>query len=183
MNESNSLMTNAPADAVVICGSCGRQAQMQDTFQLQGAHYCAQCKPQVMQRIASGEPIVSPAAEEMRRKYIKHEASVKSIGILYYLGGIALVVAGISIAIAAIAGVRRDTAAVSAILGVGLAILGIGQFSVGAGLRRLRSWARIPVGILSGIGLLGFPMGTIINGYILYLVFSEKGTTVFSPEY
>ena len=47
----------------------------------------------------------------------------------------------------------------------------------------MKKSARVPTGILSGIGLLGFPLGTIINGYILYLVFSQKGTTVFSDEY
>jgi hypothetical protein len=47
----------------------------------------------------------------------------------------------------------------------------------------LRKWARIPTGILSGLGLLGFPLGTLINGYILYLIFSQKGKTVFSEEY
>src|SRR4030095_8127226 len=57
------------------------------------------------------------------------------------------------------------------------------QLWVGTGLRRLRRWARIPTGILSGIGLLGFPIGTIINGYILYLIFSQKGKVVFSDEY
>lgn len=49
--------------------------------------------------------------------------------------------------------------------------------------RKLKSWARIPTAILSGIGLLGFPVGTLINGYILYLVFSRKGVTVFSDDY
>jgi hypothetical protein len=49
--------------------------------------------------------------------------------------------------------------------------------------RRLKPWARIGSGILSGIGLLGFPIGTIINGYILYLLFSKKGSMVFSDEY
>jgi hypothetical protein len=37
--------------------------------------------------------------------------------------------------------------------------------------------------VLSGIGLLGFPIGTLINGYILYLFLSKKGRTVFAPEY
>ena len=63
---------------------------------------------------------------------------------------------------------------------LGLAAL---QIWAGIGLRRLSPWARIPSGILSGFGLLGFPIGTLINGYILYLLFSKKGTTVFSEEY
>ena len=63
------------------------------------------------------------------------------------------------------------------------ALLGAGQIWVGTGLRRLRRWARIPTGILSGLGLLGFPLGTVINAYILYLIFSQKGKMVFSDEY
>jgi len=64
-----------------------------------------------------------------------------------------------------------------------LLVMGTGLIWVGTGLRRLRKWARIPTGILSGIGLLGFPLGTLINGYILYLIFSQKGKTVFSEDY
>ena len=72
-------------------------------------------------------------------------------------------------------------------LAVGILVLYLaftaGFFYVGKGLRALNPNVKIPVGILSGIGLLGFPIGTIINGYILYLVLSEKGKMVFSPGY
>ena len=37
--------------------------------------------------------------------------------------------------------------------------------------------------MLSAIGLLGFPIGTLINGYILYLFLSKKGRTIFAPAY
>jgi hypothetical protein len=37
--------------------------------------------------------------------------------------------------------------------------------------------------VLSEVGLLGFPIGTLINGYILYLLLSKKGRKVFSDEY
>ena len=62
-------------------------------------------------------------------------------------------------------------------------VLGIGQFCVGYGLRRLKRWSRVPSGILSGLGLLAIPIGTLINAYILYLIFSKKGKMVFSDEY
>jgi hypothetical protein len=54
---------------------------------------------------------------------------------------------------------------------------------VGIGVRGLKSWARIPAGILSSIGLLYLGLGTIVNAYILYLLFCQKGKTVFSDEY
>jgi hypothetical protein len=70
-------------------------------------------------------------------------------------------------------------------LGAALFLLTVGglQLWVGLGLRKLRPWTRIAAGILSGIGLIAFPLGTLINGYILYLLFSKKGSTVFSADY
>ncbi|MEJ1963822.1 MAG: hypothetical protein WDO56_20595 [Gammaproteobacteria bacterium] len=54
---------------------------------------------------------------------------------------------------------------------------------VGRGLRKLRPWARITTLVLSGIGLLGFPVGTLINGYILYLLLAKKGKRIFEDDY
>ena len=34
-----------------------------------------------------------------------------------------------------------------------------------------------------GTGLIGFPVGTLINAYILYVVFCEQGRMVFSDDY
>ncbi len=64
-----------------------------------------------------------------------------------------------------------------------LPVIGIVQFVTAFGLRGLQRWARIPTGLFSALGLLGFPLGTFINGYILYLVFSAKGSMVFSEDY
>ena len=37
--------------------------------------------------------------------------------------------------------------------------------------------------ILAAIGLIGFPVGTLISAYILYLLGCQKGVQVFSDEY
>ena len=88
------------------------------------------------------------------------------------LSGIGLVLLGVS---------RQSVQ--HAVVGVPIMLLAVGEFSIGLGLRRLRPWARLGAPILSGIGLLAFPLGTIINAYILYLVLSAKGPAVFlSPE-
>lgn len=128
------------------------------------------------------------AAERIREEHIAHEASIRSTGCGCGLifACIALVIAGL--VFAALSG--GVSAEVSAESGLPVAVM-IGFYSVllllyGAsayGLRNLKPWARIPAGIVAGIGLLGFPIGTIINGYILYLLFSSKGATVFSDEY
>jgi GYF domain 2 len=162
------------------CALCGRSVPASEIFSLAGAQYCAACKPEILQRISVGQPIATQGAEEMRNTYIKHEASVKSIGVLYYLGAIAVFMAGI---VAVIPGATKVTGPEAVFLAVFFLFLSAAQILVGTGLRRLRKWAKIPTGILAGVGLLGFPLGTLINGYILYLVFSKKGAMVFSDEY
>jgi hypothetical protein len=126
----------------------------------------------------------------MRKKHLTHEASVKSIGTLYYLAGLFMAIVAIIVVFKSIMGPGPGKARMNpmapiiyAAMDAFVIALTVGQFFVANGLRRLQGWARIACGIISGLGLLGFPLGTIVNGYILYLVFSTKGRTVFSPEY
>lgn len=37
--------------------------------------------------------------------------------------------------------------------------------------------------MIAGISLIGFPVGTLIGAYILYLLLGANGKVVFSPEY
>jgi drug/metabolite transporter (DMT)-like permease len=115
-------------------------------------------------------------AEEIRRAHIKHEASIKSIGLLYYLSGFFVIVV-----VAASFGSQRP--GLPTLLSVGLLILGLIQLVAAYHLRKFRPWARIAAIIISAVGLLGFPLGTLINAYFLYLLASKKGVYIFSPEY
>jgi len=118
----------------------------------------------------------NPEAEAIRRAHISHEASIKAVGFLYYLGGALLTIGGV----ASLAGAQGPSGVAIALL---LVALGIGQLFAGGGVRALRSWGRIVGCVLSAIGLLAFPIGTLINGYILYLFLSKKGRTIFAPPY
>lgn len=133
----------------------------------------------------AGPNIVLGGPEETRRQLLNHEASIKSIGLLYLLGSIILVILGIISFVSAISApqLRGTVSQIATTVSVAFFLLGVLQAFVAVGLRKLQRWTRIPVGIVSGIGLLSFPIGTLINGYILYLVFSQKGSQVFSPEY
>jgi hypothetical protein len=64
-----------------------------------------------------------------------------------------------------------------------LAALAVVAFAVGRGLRTLSPGVRIPASILAALGLLGFPLGTLINGYALWLIHSEKGRRILSADY
>jgi hypothetical protein len=113
-------------------------------------------------------------AEAIRRAHISHEASIKSVGILYYLGGVLTTGGGLF----AMLGAQADP-----LMAFILVAVGAGGLFAGYGVRALRRWGRIVGCILSGLGLLGFPVGTLINGYILYLFLSKRGRTIFAPEY
>ena len=180
---TSSPMPGNATSGGVVCAGCRGVFPGTEVVSVAGGLYCSACKPLALQRIREGESGTT-AAEAMRKEHLKHEASVKSIGFLYYLGGVALLLIGIGTVIGIGAGGGgRGEPVVAILMSAFLLVLGAGQLWVGTGLRRLRKWARIPTGILSGIGLLAFPLGTIINAYILYLIFSEKGKTVFSVEY
>ena len=161
----------------VTCAGCGRGFPRADVISLSGQPYCAACKPMALQRLKEGV-VSSSAADLVRNEHIKHEASVKAIGFLYYLNGIGSFILCLSIVFGG-----RFGAANGFIFSAFLAVLALALFWVGTGLRKLKKWARIPTGIISGFGLLGFPVGTLINIYILYLIFSKKGGMVFSDEY
>ena len=123
--------------------------------------------------------------EQFRKKYLTHEASVKSIGVLYLIGAFLLVPMGVFIIVGSLSGGNQANGAPLVIAAVGgfYIILGFFQGFVGAGLRKLRGWTRTAAIVLSAFGLLGFPVGTLISGYFLYLLASEKGRIVFSEQY
>jgi len=159
-----------------VCAECGQVFSPNEVIRLGGGFVCARCKPVALQKMREG---VVSQSEEIRQEHIKHEASVKSIGLLYFLGAAFMFIFGLVGLFTSTRG-RSGPSTVIAVLFIGLAA---GQLWVGIGVRALKGWARVAAGILSGIGLLGFPLGTLINGYILYLLFSKKGSMVFSEDY
>ena len=144
-------------------------------------------------------PYASPAAVNyvdapltdagaIRKRHLSHEASVKSIGSLYMLGAILMVLSGGVMLVVTLVGVAWTAAPVeSAIMAIMWCCfylgLGILQGATAMGLRKLQKRARSVVVVFSVIGLIAIPIGTIISAYFLYLLLSQKGKMVFSEEY
>jgi hypothetical protein len=134
---------------------------------------------------------VHSEVEAIRHAHLSHEASVKSIGLLYLIGSGMLLLAGTGYFITGIAMLNDQSrepslaqfGAVMLAIGAFLVIYAVAQVVVAIGLRKLSPWSKIPAAVIAGIGLIFFPIGTLINGYVLYLLFSKKGTMVFSPGY
>lgn len=163
---------------------------------------------------AIGDAALGPAdaeIEAIRRQYIGHEVSVKSIGSLFFLGAIFAAVAMI-VGLLGMFGVidmtpRGNDPAVpfGLIILIGGTVAFVIYGGIGYGLRALQPWARWVIIILSGFSLcsqvLQLAGAAIINpamapfiiifsmiplsivGYIFYLVASSKGKTVCSREY
>ena len=125
----------------------------------------------------AGPAEATGAAERIRLEHLAHEAAVRSIGSLYLLAAFVLGVA----ALLMLGQGARDAGLLVA--GIVYGAIAAASVALAVGLRRLSRWVRVPVGVLSGVGVLLFPIGTLINAYILYLLFGHKGRVVFSPEY
>ena len=131
-------------------------------------------------------PASLPAAEAeaVRNTYLKHEASLKSVGVLYLIGSFLLVAVGTASLFGLIPADRKNPdASYQWLVGRIFIVVGCLPFQVGRWLRALNPKARTPATALSILGLFGFPVGTLINVYILYLLRSKKGAMVFSDHY
>lgn len=124
--------------------------------------------------------------EAIRQEYIKHEASLKSVGLLYFLGAFFVLLAGLMGLVGALdAGSGQGAEGAGFLIGYTVAMLVISglMFAVAFGFRKLKPWVKIPGTIVACLGLLNFPIGTLINAYILFLIWSRKGRFVLTPEY
>lgn len=119
-------------------------------------------------------------AASIRRMHLNHEANIKAIGMLYYIGVFSTLLV---FALWLTGTIKLDKLGIRASAVEFSAAVAVFYIWVAHGLRALDPGVKIPAGILAGIGLLGFPIGTLINGFVLYLLFSKKGAMVFSDEY
>jgi len=120
-------------------------------------------------------------AESVRRAYLRHESSIRSIGALCYFVAI---LSGI-IALAWLAGSTQATIyrQASIFWSAFFAAIALLFALLGRDLQRLEPKARIRAAAVAIFGLVLFPVGTAISIYVLYLMLSEKGRFVFSHEY
>lgn len=122
------------------------------------------------------DAVVAPA--QIRTSHLRHEASVQSVGILYYVAaGFAL------LALFAPLLADRPWVTADALAGGVFLLLAAVYFQLGRWFQALDPKGRLPGTILAAIGLLAIPIGTAVSAYILYLIHSKKGKMVFSPEY
>lgn len=117
-------------------------------------------------------------SEDIRQKYLKHEAAIRSVGVLYFLSMGAFVLYTVLLCLDN--GYPPGTRLVLGCVFISFAVL---CYVFGVGFRNVSAWVKIPGCIIAIIGLSMFPIWTIVNAYVLYLILSKKGRMVFSNEY
>jgi hypothetical protein len=149
-------------------------------------------------------------AEEVRRTYLGHEASIKSLGMIHHVAAFLFVIAAFSLLSVLAVRTPAESDAVTALaVGMGVSlVLGALNLALGAGLQGLRPWARRTEMILVAIALANSLLGAVlvassslnwdastvaaivaclaiglIPGYVLHLLRSTRGAMVFSREY
>jgi hypothetical protein len=177
---------NAPASGGNLCSECHRAFPTDEVVKLGSGYVCAACKPIALQKLQEGV-LGDGSSEHVRQQHLKHEASIKSLGLLYLIGATSMGLVAIMGLVVPVMMLRQPSGGASVGLPAAPMILMLGLaaffFVTGIGIRKLKPWARIASGILAGLGLLAIPIGTLINAYILWLLFSKKGATVFSDDY
>ena len=129
-------------------------------------------------------PNTDSPSEKVRKYCIATETSIKSTGALYIIFGVVSLVGNVSLGIA----VSQNSffAKFSTIELIILAFIGVvGCFGIvcGIALRRLTVFGRISGTVLSVLGLLAIPIGTIACTYFLYVLWSKQASTVLSLDY
>jgi hypothetical protein len=115
----------------------------------------------------------------IRQEHLLHEIRLKSVGTLYWLGTLMFGISGIAML------TSGDASRPGSVVGVGAAmsVLAVTLAVLGYGYRGLRPWLVVPGATVAILGLLAFPLGTLINAYVLYLLFCAKGRTVLAKDY
>ncbi|MEM8680430.1 MAG: hypothetical protein AAGF97_13860 [Planctomycetota bacterium] len=130
-----------------------------------------------------GEDIPEDEFLAIRSTHLRHEASLKSMGLLFQLAGtvsLLLAVAGL------LAPVMRASPANAGLGNVAILLLilvGALSYATGFGLRRLRPWARLCAIFVGLLCLMIFPFGTLLSAYFLFLLLSGKANVIFSKRY
>ncbi|MCB9654223.1 MAG: hypothetical protein H6729_08870 [Deltaproteobacteria bacterium] len=125
-------------------------------------------------------------AERIRKEHLTAETNIRSIGTLHIVGAILGSLGMVAVAIPAFMGKEELPAPLSIAVVATWCAIGLvyaAHMASGIGLRKLRRWARIPSVVLSALGLLAFPVGTLIGGIFLYVLLNKKAARIFAPDY
>jgi|GEM_PF-1889048 len=157
--------------AGVICAACGERFPLMDTARFGDRYVCQPCRPAYVEKAWDEQEDKESGDGHVRETNLKYERRIRTAAAMYYF------VSGLFVFVALGAAVNGKFGALL------MLPLAVGIFFAGREVYQLRPRAKLAAGIVSGIGLLMFPIGTVIHAIVLYLVFCSAGRKVISDEY
>ncbi len=129
--------------------------------------------------VAAPSPGQLTETEKIRWDHLKFESGFRGVGGAYILLGAAGALIG-ALLLSILSQGFEGEVAFWALFFLALTVV---LWWLAFGLRNLKEGVRKPAFVFGVIGLLAFPIGTILNGYLLYLLMSAKGKRTLSPDY
>jgi hypothetical protein len=129
-------------------------------------------------------PGADAPADTIRRAHVNRETSLRAMCLLYSLIGSVVLLATVFVLTTGSDVPLEVRPGIYGAIDVLVYVVGATAFLVVAyGLWQPRRWARIAAIVLSTVGLMAIPIGTLLCPYFLYLLLSAKGRRVFAPDY
>lgn len=113
------------------------------------------------------------------------DTHIKVLGFLYIIAGAILIVLGLLfLGIIGAVSASQHMFSMGGVIGTAVAaffvILSIPSIIAGVGLLKRREWARILTIVLGVLHLFGFPVGTALGIYTLYVLFNDQTKPLFA---
>jgi hypothetical protein len=170
--------------AGVPCSLCRQTLPLDQIRAVESQPVCPTCEPRAQE--TAREALASRLdAKALRQRHLKHETSLKSVGLLFIGSALVLGYFGVKWLLGNQQALPFRLPFGRLPKGFSLALLPVSAALLWAGvaLTRLRPGIKIPAGILAFLGLFVFPLGTVICAYVLYALCSKKGSFILSAGY
>ena len=152
------------------CFRCGKEMEA-------NARFCWNCGVQLKPLFAPA-PLL-PHAAGVRRISIR-PSGVTTLAVLYWLGAIVAILGGSAYVAGVLYFLPLGSTALLWIAGAVLIAIGILDVVIGWGLWSLRKWARTSAIVLAVVGLISFPVGTVISIITLWYLFKPEIKAYFA---
>jgi len=148
------------------CFRCGKEIEANATF-------CWNCGVQL-------KPVIAPAPFLRVPRIGVRPSGVTILAVLYWLSAIVAILGGLVYVAGMAYLLPLAFLALFWIVGGALIVIGILDIVIGWGLWSLRKWARTAAIVLAVVGLISFPIGTIISIIILWYLFKPEIKACFA---
>jgi len=148
------------------CYRCGKEVEANATF-------CWNCGTQL-------KPVVAlPSSLRVPRITVR-PSGVTILAVLYWLSAIIAILGGLAYVAGIALLLPLGFLAILWVLGVALIVIGVLDILIGWGLWNLKRWARTVAIVLAVIGLISFPIGTVISIITLWYLFKPEIKACFA---